>query len=33
MIDCLMAYGNGFDIKPMNVEEAYLTITPPHNFK
>ena len=29
MIDCLMAYGKGFDIKALNVEDAYLTITPP----
>lgn len=32
MIDCLMTYGNGFGIKPMNVEDAYLTITPPTQF-
>ena len=29
MIECLMAYGNGFDVKALNVEDAYLTITPP----
>ena len=32
MIDCLMAYGKGFDIKALNVEDAYLTITPPPQF-
>ena len=29
MIDCLMAYGKGFGVKALNVEDAYLTITPP----
>ena len=31
MIDCLMAYGKGFGIKALNVDDAYLTITP-HKF-